>query len=202
MTGAGPRDPGRPRPKAAGRAGGARPAPSPGSGHAGGPALCRWQRVAGTLLPHPHALQGSKVKIKRITMRARLARGRRDSTSPQLASWRGSQGSPQPSSSAHLEPREERHKGTAASRPAGRSSCRLPARVCGGREGGHYRQPSERPVLEATPGGPLQCGRLRGDRLNNLERKPALSPHFEFSRTRHNSHGHPATGGAATTPSL
>jgi hypothetical protein len=69
----------------AGGAGGAWPVPSPGSGHSGGLALRCWQRVAGTLLPHPHALQGSKVKIKRIMMRARLPRVKRgDSTYPQL----------------------------------------------------------------------------------------------------------------------
>lgn len=47
--------------------------------------LRSWQRVAAALLPRLPALQGSKVKIKRITMRARLLRVRReDSTSLQL----------------------------------------------------------------------------------------------------------------------
>lgn len=47
--------------------------------------LRSWQRVAAALLPRPPALQGSKVKIKRITTRARLLRVRReDSTSLQL----------------------------------------------------------------------------------------------------------------------
>lgn len=68
--------------------------------------------------------------------------------SPTTASWRDSRGRPQPSSSCHLVPGEERHKGTAASRPGGVS---LPARVCRAREGGHYRLQSKRPVLEAKP---------------------------------------------------
>lgn len=60
------------------------------------------------------------------------------------------------------------------------------AGACLRREGGWPLQTTKR---EARPGG--HAGRAspgrrapRGDRLNNLERKPALSPHFEFSRTR------------------
>lgn len=118
--------------------GGAPPGPFPGLRPRGGPALRRWQRVTGTLLPRPQALHGLKVKLKRIT----VARGlpgegqgflfypiRRPGGTPRAV--------PQPSCSAHLVP-QERHKGTAASRPGGRSSGRLQARVCQRKAGGHY----------------------------------------------------------------
>lgn len=60
--------------------------------------LRSWQRVAAALLPRPPALQGSKVKIKRITTRARLLRVRReDSTFLQLLLQHSRGGSnPQP----------------------------------------------------------------------------------------------------------
>lgn len=190
VTGAGPSDPGRPRPWAAGLAGGRRAAcPYPSlrpRGRAGAVPLATCRRNA----PTPSAcLTRLESKNKKNYDAGEPCEGeKRFHFSPTTASWRGSQAGPQPSSSAHLEPREERHKGTAAPRPAGRSSCRLPARVCGGREGGHYRQPSKRPVLEATPVG-RPSGWVgdaqRRDRLRNLERNPALSPsHFEFSGTR------------------
>lgn len=52
--------------------------------------------------------------------------------------------------------RGERHKGTAASGPGGRSFSRLPA----GREGGHYRLQSQRPKGHA--GGASPASRAQG----------------------------------------
>lgn len=108
--------------------------PFPGSGHAGGPALRRWQRVARNA-PTPSAcLTWLESKNKKNYDAGEACEGeKRFHFSPTTASWRDSQGRPQPCSSAHLVPREERHKGTAASRPGDCSSCRLQARVCRGR---------------------------------------------------------------------
>lgn len=137
----------------AGGAGVGRPVPTPGSSHTSGPALRRRLRVSRTLLPHPHALHGSKVKIKGIMMRARLARGRRDFTFPQL---RRPDGTPRAVTGAPLAPtycpQEKRHKGTAPSGPGGRSFRRLPAPVCP-EAGGWPLQITEQ---KATPVGPLR----------------------------------------------
>lgn len=141
----------------AGAARGARPVSTPGSGHAGGPALRRWLRVSGTLLPHPHTLHGSKVKIKRITMRARLARGIRDSTSPQL---RRPGGTPRAFPRAPPPPTScPRRKGTKAPQSQAQvagSPGRVQTPFCQGREGGHYGLQRKSPILKATPVEPLQ----------------------------------------------
>lgn len=52
-----------------------------------GRVLRSWQRVAAAPLPQPPALQGSKVKIKRITTQARLLRVRRED--PLLSNYYG-----------------------------------------------------------------------------------------------------------------
>lgn len=75
--------------------------------------------------------------------------------SPTKASWRDSQGLPRSSPSAHLVPREKRHKGTAVSGPGGRSPGRVQTPVCQGREGGHYGLQRKSPILKAAPVEPL-----------------------------------------------
>ena len=99
-------------------------------GPAGAAPLATCRRNAPT---HPHALHGSKVKIKRITMRARLARGRRDSTSPQLRRPGGTPGAiPSPPPAATSCPGR---KGTKAPQPPAQVAAPLvcpPARVCRG----------------------------------------------------------------------
>ena len=189
-------DPEQPRPWAAGLAGRAAcpfPALWP-RGRAGAAPLATCRRNA----PTPSArLTWLESKNKKNYDAGEACEGEtRFHCSPTPAPWRDSRGRPGPPPAAAPCPREEGHKGTAASRPGG-CPWGLPAGVRLPGEGGwpfQVTEPEARPEGQ-TLGPPARCAQLPG-RLLSLQRKQGSGPpRLERSRAA------PANGRAAT-PSL